>query len=69
MLRGSSDMLQRSARHRVPLIGTIAEAPSEVWDLDLDGYDTEGIDLATALRSTFVVRSTRSKHPTFWTPR
>jgi hypothetical protein len=45
MLRGSSDMLQRSARHLVPLIVTIAETPSEVWDLDLDGYDTEGIDL------------------------
>ncbi len=51
MLRGSSDLLQRSARHLVPLIETIAEAPPEVWDLDLDSYDTEGIDLvlATAL--------------------
>ena len=38
-------MLQRSARHLVPLVGTIAEVLSEVWDLDLDGYDTEGIDL------------------------
>lgn len=45
MLRGSSDLLQRSARHLVPLIETIAEAPLEVWDLDLDGYDTEGIHL------------------------
>lgn len=45
MLRGSSGLLQRSARHLVPLIGAIADAPAEVWDLDLDGYDREGIDL------------------------
>jgi hypothetical protein len=45
MLRGSSDLLQRSARHLVPLIETIAEAPPEAWDLDLDGYDTEAIHL------------------------
>jgi hypothetical protein len=30
MLRGSSDQLQRSARHLVPLIETIAEAPAVV---------------------------------------
>lgn len=45
MLRGSSDLLRRSARHLVPLIETLADAPAEVWDLDLDGYDREGIDL------------------------
>ena len=33
MLRGSSELLQRSARHLVPLIETIAEVPPEVWDL------------------------------------
>lgn len=45
MLRGSSDLLQRSARHLMPLIEAIADAPAEVWALDLDGYDSEGIDL------------------------
>jgi len=45
MLRGSSELLQRSARHFVPLIEAIANAPAEVWDLDLDGYDAEGINL------------------------
>lgn len=45
MLRGSSELLQKSARHLVPLVETIAETPAEVWDLDLDGYDTAGIDL------------------------
>lgn len=45
MLRGSSGLFQRSARHLMPLIETIASAPDEVWNLDLDGYDTQGIDL------------------------
>jgi hypothetical protein len=45
MLRGSSDLLQRSARHLAPLIETIAEVAPEIWDLDLDHYDTDGIDL------------------------
>lgn len=45
MLRGSSDLLQRSARHLVPLIETIGDAPAGLWDLDLDGYDSNGIDL------------------------
>lgn len=45
MLRGSSDLLQRSVRHLVPLIETIADAPAEVWDLDLNDYDMQGIDL------------------------
>jgi hypothetical protein len=29
----------------VPLIETLAEAPAEVWDLDLNGYDTKSIGL------------------------
>jgi hypothetical protein len=45
MLRGSAELLQRSVRHLVPLVETIADVPAEVWDLDLDGYDTPGIDL------------------------
>lgn len=46
MLRGSSGLFrQRSAHHLMPLIETIASAPDEVWNLDLDGYDTQGIDL------------------------
>ena len=45
MLRGSSDLLQRSARHLVPLIETLPDAPADLWDLDLNGYDTESIDL------------------------
>ena len=45
MLRGSAELLRRSARHLVPLVTTIADAPEEVWELDLDRYDADGIDL------------------------
>jgi hypothetical protein len=55
MLRGSSDLLQRSARHLVPLMEAIAHAPAEIWDLDLDGYDPAGIDLV--YRTALDVRS------------
>lgn len=45
MLRGSSELLQRSVRHLVPLVEAIAESPAELWDLDLNDYDAAGIDL------------------------
>jgi hypothetical protein len=45
MLRGSAELLQRSARHLVPLVHAIADVPESVWDLDLDRYDADGIDL------------------------
>ena len=38
MLRGSSDVLQRSVRAFVPLIAVIANAPAEIWDADANMY-------------------------------
>lgn len=55
MMRGSGELLQRSARHLVPLVETIANVPSAVWDLDLDGYDAEGIELVD--RTALDIRS------------
>ncbi len=40
MLRGSSTLLRKSARHYEPVIDVIAAAPAEVWDLDADRYST-----------------------------
>lgn len=54
MLRGSSDLLQRSARHLIPVIETVAYSPTEVWDLDLDDYGTESIELIH--RTAFDIR-------------
>ena len=69
MLRGSSDLLRRSARQLVPLVETIAEVPPEVWDLDSTATTPRALIWSIELRSIFVVRSGRSKHPTFWSPR
>ena len=41
MLRGSSTLLRKSARHYEPVIDVIdviAAAPAEVWDVDADRY-------------------------------
>lgn len=45
MYRGSSELLQRSARHLIPLVQAIAAAPPALWELDLDAYDSGGIAL------------------------
>jgi hypothetical protein len=38
MLRGSTDLLQRSVKQLVPLIEVIAGAPVEMWAIDADCY-------------------------------
>jgi hypothetical protein len=59
MLRGSTYLLQRSARHLVPVIKVIADAPDEAWEIDADAYSRPGVmdlmeglerDLRIALR-------------------
>lgn len=42
MLRGSSDLLQRSLRHLIPVIEVIANAPAEMWDMDAHRYGDGG---------------------------
>lgn len=59
MLRGSTYLLQRSARHLAPVIQVIADAPDEAWEIDVDTYSRSGVldlmdglerDLQAALR-------------------
>jgi hypothetical protein len=38
MLRGSSDLLQRSVRHFIPVVGVIATSPQEIWEMDTNLY-------------------------------
>jgi hypothetical protein len=45
MLRGSSDLLQRSARYYLALIDAIVGAPPAIWNLDVAGYDEGAFDL------------------------
>lgn len=58
MLRGSTDLLQGSSKHLVPLVEAIAEAPAAIWTIDADSYsddawailDEFARDIRTALR-------------------
>jgi hypothetical protein len=52
MYRGSGDLLQRSVRHLVPVVGALAEAPESIWRMDADRYDAAAVDqlLGTADR-------------------
>ncbi|MBW2567187.1 MAG: hypothetical protein JRE24_10035 [Deltaproteobacteria bacterium] len=43
MLRGSAELLQKSARHLVPIIEVIAEAGASLWEIDAHCYSEPNI--------------------------
>jgi hypothetical protein len=43
MLRGSAELLQRSARTYVPVINAIVAAPRELWAIDANDYSDDNI--------------------------
>ena len=57
MLRGSSVLLQRSARHLVPVVEAVARAPVSAWEIDADDYSPdvcgELMEIASGIRSAF----------------
>ena len=52
MLRGSAELLQKSARHFVPLIEAIATTEARVWEIDADRYTESNIEALLALART-----------------
>ena len=54
MLRGSARLLQKSARHFIPVVEAIRTAEPSIWDIDVDSYSDSHIeallDLAARLR-------------------
>lgn len=64
MLRGSSFLLQRSVRHFIPLVELIASAPEELWDLDVDKYDSAGVTLLL----DWELKICNALHPEDWPP-
>jgi hypothetical protein len=44
MLRGSSDLLQRSARHLVPVVQAIANMDTGLWEIDAPEYTEANIE-------------------------
>jgi hypothetical protein len=53
MLRGSAELLQRSARHLVPVIKLIAAADPALWSIDADRYTESNIRLLLGAGDTF----------------
>lgn len=45
MFRGSSFLLQKSVRHFQPTIQYISSLDKSVWDIDVDSYDDENIQI------------------------
>jgi hypothetical protein len=48
MLRGSSDLLQRSVRHLIPVVEAIANTATVFWEIDADAYTEANIELLLA---------------------
>jgi hypothetical protein len=44
MLRGSTELLQKSARHLIPVIGAIASSDAALWDIDAHRYTESNIE-------------------------
>jgi hypothetical protein len=52
MLRGSAELLQKSARHLIPLIEVIAQTNIRLWDLDAHSYTESNIQQLCELANT-----------------
>lgn len=53
MLRGSAEMLQKSARSLVPVIKLIARADTALWEIDAHSYTDANIRLLMETRDLF----------------
>lgn len=49
MYRGSSFILQKSVKHFSPTINYIASLDDSVWDIDVDNYNQENIEMITEI--------------------
>lgn len=69
MLRGSSELLQKSLRHYVPLIELIAETKEDVWAVDIDQYTEDNIERLISLERDIrrVISGTRAATDTLST--
>src|SRR5690606_25709984 len=64
MLRGSSFLLEKSAKHYEKLVEEIADFDKKIWEIDVDNYDTN-IDLLISFKEKINHSlSSGSKKPT-----
>jgi hypothetical protein len=48
MYRGSTQLLQRSARHLAAIVDVIAHSEPDIWTIDLHEYDDQGVHTLTS---------------------
>jgi hypothetical protein len=63
MLRGSTVLLQKSAKYFEGLIDGIAHAPAELWQIDIDTYDPVTIAMLFDCRAMIQTQLTRAGWP------
>ncbi|WP_324273746.1 hypothetical protein [Blastococcus brunescens] len=52
MYRGGAQLLRHSAKSLEPVVRAVVEAPQEIWDVDLDGYSSDGMRLVLRVGGT-----------------
>lgn len=52
MLRGSAELLQKSARYLVPIIEVVADTDASLWELDVHGYSESNVQRLWGLAKT-----------------
>lgn len=54
MLRGSSFLIEKSLKHYEGLVRAISEMEPELWEIDVDTYDENNIELLMKCRKKFI---------------
>jgi hypothetical protein len=52
MLRGSADLLQKSARHLIPVVKVLAQTHMSLWQIDAHCYNNSNIERLCELADT-----------------
>jgi hypothetical protein len=63
MMRGSAELLQRSARQLVPVVRAIAAEPSDIWAIDVRDYAERGdevLALASRIKASFNLQASKT---------
>lgn len=65
MFRGSSFIIKKSANHFKPLIETISQMESELWEIDINNYNDENIELLCS-RKKDIINALGSENAVTW---
>jgi hypothetical protein len=54
MMRGSSFLLQKSVSHYQDLIKAISKMPKHYWEIDINNYTDENIEILLEIKSIII---------------